>query len=87
LEKNHASTKITRLTSRIPIQQCWKVLSRRLDDRIRSLCSKVTSASEDEVEPLLKELQSAIREKIESVRRLAVRQLIQREKAEQRRAS
>jgi HEAT repeat protein len=63
------------------------VPSRRLDDRIRRLCSKVTSASEEEAEPLLKELQSAIREKIESVRKLAARQLIQRKKAEQRRAA
>jgi hypothetical protein len=63
------------------------VLSRRLDDRIRSLCREVTSASEDEVEPLLKELQEAIRAKIERVRKLAVRQLIQRKKAEQRRAA
>jgi hypothetical protein len=47
----------------------------------------VTSAPEDEVEALLKELQSAIRAKIERVRKLAVRQLIQRKKAEQRRAA
>jgi hypothetical protein len=47
----------------------------------------VTNASEDEVEPLLKELQAAIRAKIESVRKLAVRQLIQHKNAEQRRAA
>jgi DNA-directed RNA polymerase specialized sigma24 family protein len=49
---------------------------RRLDDRIRSLCSQLTKASNGDMEAILQELMSAIHEKIERLRGLAAGQFI-----------
>jgi len=49
---------------------------RRLDDRIRFLCSQVSTASSTELEAILQELLAAIHEKIERLRGLAASQLI-----------
>jgi hypothetical protein len=61
------------------------VPSRRLDDRIRELCTAITRTPDAEVEPLLRELQSAIREKIEAVRKIASEQLLQKKSRKERR--
>ena len=50
--------------------------SRRLDDRINELCCRISDTSDEAVEPLLKELQNAIREKIKMLRRMTTLQLI-----------
>lgn len=47
------------------------VPSRRLEDRIRELCSRVLSASGSELEPLISELQAALREHNSRLRKLA----------------
>jgi hypothetical protein len=52
------------------------VPSRRLDDRIRDLCSRITIASPEHTHRLLKELRLAIREKIEMIRKLAASGLV-----------
>jgi hypothetical protein len=61
--------------------------TRRLDDRIRHLCSQVTEASNGELEAVLQELLSAIHEKIERLRSMAAHQLLHRKPARDRRAS
>jgi signal transduction histidine kinase len=45
--------------------------SRRLDNRLRQLCSKVVHTPDNEVEPVLKELQAAIQAKFERIRVMA----------------
>lgn len=50
--------------------------SRRLDDRIRDLCARIGIASDDEQKLLLPQLKSAIREKIERIRKLAATKLV-----------
>ena len=51
-------------------------LSRRLDDRIRALCTKVVATSDqEELNVLLPELRSCIRQAVERVRAKAVRVL------------
>jgi hypothetical protein len=52
------------------------VPSRRLDDRIRDLCSRITTAPPEHMHRLVKELQSAIHEKIEVIRKLAASKLL-----------
>jgi hypothetical protein len=52
------------------------VPSRRLDDRINELCRQISDTPDAEVDPLLAELQAAIRKKIEMLRRMATMQLI-----------
>jgi len=52
------------------------VPSRRLDDRIRDLCAKIITASEDEQEFIQKQLQAAIREKIQQLRKMAAEKLL-----------
>jgi len=54
----------------------WVVPSRRLDDRIRDLCAKIITASENEQEFIQKQLQSAIREKIQQLRKMAADKLL-----------
>jgi hypothetical protein len=49
---------------------------RRLDDRIRFLCSQISTASSDELETILQALLAAIHEKIERLRGLAAGQLL-----------
>lgn len=49
---------------------------RRLEDRIRDLCSKTLAAPDDELEPLILELKAALREHAERLRRLAAIKLI-----------
>jgi hypothetical protein len=55
----------------------WNVPSRRLDDRIRELCHRVVSASaeEGELEPLIEDLKSALREHNSRLRKLAAAKL------------
>jgi len=48
---------------------------RRLEDRIRELCSKAVSSDDSEFPSVMSELRSAMREHIEKIRTLAVRQL------------
>ena len=51
------------------------VPSRRLEDRIRELCARVLSASGAELEPLISELQAALREHNSRLRKLAADKL------------
>ena len=51
------------------------VPSRRLEDRIRELCSRALSASGAELEPLISELQAALREHNSRLRKLAADKL------------
>lgn len=53
--------------------------NRRLDDRIRELCSKALASSDHEnMHEILSELQSAVREAIERLRSTAVGSLVER---------
>jgi hypothetical protein len=54
--------------------------SRRLEDRIRDLCARVIAAPEDEVEPAISELKSALREHNERLRKLAAAKLTRQAK-------
>jgi hypothetical protein len=58
-------------------QYLWHSLSmlRRLEDRIRELCAQAVSAEEPELEIVLAELQAALREHTERLRRLAAAKL------------
>jgi hypothetical protein len=58
-------------------QYLWRTLSmfRRLEDRIRELCALAVSAEEPELEIVLAELQAALREHTERLRRLAAAKL------------
>jgi hypothetical protein len=49
--------------------------SRRLEDRIRDLCARVVSAKETEFEPLISDLQTALREHNGRLRQLAADKL------------
>jgi hypothetical protein len=51
------------------------VPSRRLEDRIRELCARALSASGAELEPLISELQAALREHNSRLRKLAADKL------------
>ena len=53
----------------------WNVPFRRLDDRICELCSALSSAREYELLPLISELRSALRQRTETVRKLAASKL------------
>jgi hypothetical protein len=55
------------------------VPSRRLDDRIRDLCAKAVVAEESELEGIFSELNSALREHNERLRKLAAEKLGTRE--------
>ena len=48
---------------------------RRLEDRIRELCATAVTAEEPELEIILSQLQSALREHTERLRRLAAAKL------------
>ena len=48
---------------------------RRLEDRIRELCSRLVSAEDGDVEPLISELRSALREHNQQLRKLAAAKL------------
>ena len=48
---------------------------RRLEDRIRELCSKAVSSDDSEFPSVMSELRFAMREHIEQIRTMAVRQL------------
>jgi hypothetical protein len=61
--------------------------SRRLDDRIRYLCTQVTGASNGELEAILQELLSAIHEKMERLRGLAANRLLAGHRTKERRAT
>jgi hypothetical protein len=63
------------------------VPSRRLDDRIRELCGKVGHLSEAEAEPVLRELQVAIGEKIKDLREMAAEQLVEGKDRKERRTT
>ena len=51
------------------------IMRRRLEDRIRELCGKAVSAPDDELGPIIKELQAALREHNERLRQLAAQKL------------
>lgn len=61
--------------------------SRRLDDRIRHLCTQITEASNEDLDVVLQELLGAIHEKIERLRSLAASQLLAGKSAKDRRAT
>lgn len=48
---------------------------RRLEDRIRELCAKIVAADDDEVATLVSDLQSALREQNNRLRKLAAAKL------------
>ena len=48
---------------------------RRLEDRIRELCSKAVASDDSEFASVMSELRSAMREHIDKIRTLAVRQV------------
>lgn len=50
--------------------------SRRLDDRIRELCVQVVNAPENHKEEIIRQLQSAISEKIGRLRTMTARKLL-----------
>lgn len=47
----------------------------RLEDRIRELCAKAVLVDDSELSTVMSELRSAIREHVEGIRILAIRQL------------
>jgi hypothetical protein len=49
---------------------------RRLEDRIRELCTRATTAREPELTTVLGELQGAIHEHVERIRKMAANQMI-----------
>jgi hypothetical protein len=51
------------------------VTASRLEDRIRELCAKAVTVDDPELSSVMSELRSAMREHIERIRTLAVRQL------------
>lgn len=63
-----------------------RMSSRRLDDRLRELCAKVVRVSDEDAEPVIRELQSVLHEKIEQLRTLTAAHLTATEvlKAERR---
>ena len=50
-------------------------MRRRLADRICELCDRVVNATDDELAPIIKELQAALREHNEQLRQLAAQEL------------
>jgi hypothetical protein len=64
------------------------MLARRLDDRIRYICAQIATAGHDplstdkEVEALLQELLAVIHKKVERLRIIATRKLLQAEGAD-----
>jgi hypothetical protein len=50
-------------------------MSRRLSDRIRKLCSDIVAARDEDVEPSLTELKSALREHTARLRKMAATKL------------
>ena len=59
---------------RKPVGTC-RVPSHRSEERIRDLCAKAVSSNEAELRSIMSELRSTMREHIEKIRTLAVRQL------------
>lgn len=59
--------------------------TRRLDDRIRHLCARITEASNDQLEAILQELLSAVHEKVERLRGLVANQFLGGKTAKDRR--
>jgi hypothetical protein len=53
--------------------------SRRLDDRIRELCSQALIASNSELDTILSNLRSALRDHAARLRKLAVKKLVRAE--------
>jgi hypothetical protein len=49
------------------------VPSRRLDDRIRDLCAAIVKSPKDVPESVLNDLQTAIRQKVETLRTIAAK--------------
>lgn len=52
-----------------------RVPYRRLEDRIRELCSKAVTSDDAEFPELMSELRSAIHQHVQKIRTLAVREL------------
>jgi hypothetical protein len=57
-----------------------RVPSRRLDDRIRELCAKAVTAQDSELDAIFSELNGALHEHNERLRKLAADKLAGREK-------
>jgi len=55
------------------------VPSRRLDDRIRELCSKALTAPDSELDAILSSLQSALHDHNARLRKLAAKKLVRAE--------
>ena len=51
-------------------------MHRRLEDRIRELCSLALTAQESELDAILSALRSTLREHVERLRRLAAARLV-----------
>ena len=60
--------------------------ARRLDDRIRMLSTRIENAANGEVEGVLHELLTAIREKLERLRTRAANQFLHGKNLKERRA-
>ena len=53
----------------------YRVPSRRIDDRIRDLCAKVASSEGNDYEPTISELNAALREHTDRLRKMAAESL------------
>ena len=58
------------------VASCWVVPSRRLEDRIRQLCARAVTAQGSELDRTLVDLQSALHEHIERLRRMTATKLV-----------
>ena len=59
---------------------------RRLEDRIRELCAKVTQARDDELETHISELNAALQEHAAKLRRMAADSLLRTNAKPERRS-
>jgi hypothetical protein len=63
------------------------LLNRRIDDRIRELSDQAVTASNGEVEPILKELLAVVREKLHQIRKMAATHIIEGKHLQDRRST
>ena len=61
------------------------ILQRRIDDRIRELCAQLNAASNDDLELILKELLTLVRQKSDRLKRRGARLLLRGEQLESER--
>ena len=52
-----------------------EIMRRSLEDRIRQLCGRAVNAPDDELGPIIRELQTALHEHNERLRQLAAQKL------------